>query len=223
MPIVRATKVKAINFIGNRAFSDSQLRDIITTTQSSLFDFIKGTNIYDPDRLSLDRELLRQYYLRNGYADARIVSAGAELDRDGSGFYITFVIDEGEDVTTDMQETDVAGLGHMTGALREGDRACKRILIDDLRGQVEIYLRGVISSKHGGLKTVFNNVPDVPVSRFALKMKGGKKSLLVNSTNTCAKPQRAKLNIKGQNGKKVKNNKFKLNIASCKHHKKHKK
>src|SRR5436190_11357967 len=91
-----ATKVKAINFIGNRAFTDSQLRDIITTTQSSLFDFIKGTNIYDPDRLSLDRELLRQYYLRNGYADARIVSAGAELDRDGSGFYITFVIDEGE-------------------------------------------------------------------------------------------------------------------------------
>ncbi len=95
-------------------------------------------------------------------------------------------------------------------------------LLVDLRGQVEIYLRGVISSKHGGLKTVFNNVPDVPVSRFALKMKGGKKSLLVNSTNTCAKPQRAKLNIKGQNGKKVKNNKFKLNIASCKKHKKHK-
>jgi hypothetical protein len=96
-------------------------------------------------------------------------------------------------------------------------------LLVDLRGQVEIYLRGVISSKHGGLKTVFNNVPDVPVSRFALKMKGGKKSLLVNSTNTCAKPQRAKLNIKGQNGKKVKNNKFKLNVASCKKSKKHKK
>src|SRR5207244_1738435 len=91
-----ATKVKAINFIGNRAFTDSQLRDIITTTQSNLFDFIKGTNIYDPDRLSLDRELLRQYYLKNGYADARIVSAGAELDRDNSGFYITFVVDEGE-------------------------------------------------------------------------------------------------------------------------------
>jgi outer membrane protein insertion porin family len=54
-----ATKVKAINFIGNRAFSDSQLRDIITTTQSHLFDFLKGTNIYDPDRLMLDRELLR--------------------------------------------------------------------------------------------------------------------------------------------------------------------
>ncbi len=93
-------------------------------------------------------------------------------------------------------------------------------LLVDLRGQVEIYLRGVISSKHGGLKTVFNNVPDVPVSKFKLKMKGGKKSLLVNSTNTCAKPQRAVLKIKGQNGKKVNNNKFKLNIASCKKHKK---
>ena len=92
----QATKVKAINFINNKAFTDAQLRDIITTTQSGLFDFLKGTNIYDPDRLSLDRELLRQYYLKNGYADARVVSAGAELDRDGSGFYITFVLDEGE-------------------------------------------------------------------------------------------------------------------------------
>ena len=91
-----ATKVKGINFIGNRAFNDSQLRDIITTTQQGLFDFLKGTAFYDPDRLSLDRELLRQYYLKNGYADVRVVSANAELDRDGSGFYITYVVDEGE-------------------------------------------------------------------------------------------------------------------------------
>jgi outer membrane protein insertion porin family len=90
------TKVKSISFIGNHAFSDSQLRDIVTTTQSGFFDFLKGTSIYDPDRLNLDRELLRQYYLKNGYADARVVSAGAELDRDGSGFFITFVIEEGE-------------------------------------------------------------------------------------------------------------------------------
>ncbi|HXF55182.1 MAG TPA: outer membrane protein assembly factor BamA [Hyphomicrobiaceae bacterium] len=92
----KATKVKAINFIGNRAFSDSQLRDIISTTPSGWFDFLKGTNVYDPDRLNLDRELLRQYYIKNGYADARVVSANAELDRDGSGFFITFTIDEGE-------------------------------------------------------------------------------------------------------------------------------
>ena len=103
-----ATKVKAINFIGNRAFNDGQLRDIITTTQSGLFDFLKGTNFYDPDRLALDREMLRQYYLKNGYADARIISAGAELDRDGSGFFITFVIDEGEIFTFGSIEIESA-------------------------------------------------------------------------------------------------------------------
>ncbi len=89
------TTVAAINFIGNHAFSDSQLRDIITTTQSGWFDFLKGTNVYDPDRLNLDKELLRQYYLKNGYADIEVVSATAELDRDGSGFFITFVVNEG--------------------------------------------------------------------------------------------------------------------------------
>jgi hypothetical protein len=89
-------------------------------------------------------------------------------------------------------------------------------LLVDLRGQVEVYLRGVIGSgKSGGLKTVFNNVPDVPVRKFVLKMKGGKKSLLVNSQNTCAKPQRAIVNMKGQNGKKKNAKKFKLNVVSC--------
>jgi hypothetical protein len=89
-------------------------------------------------------------------------------------------------------------------------------LLVDLRGQVEIYLRGVISSgSNGGLKTVFRNVPDVPVSKFVLNMKGGKKSLLVNSQDTCAKPQRAVLKMKGQNGKKKNNNRFKLNVVSC--------
>jgi outer membrane protein insertion porin family len=113
-----ATKVKAINFVGNRAFTDAQLRDIITTTQSNLFDFLKGTNIYDPDRLALDRELLRQYYLKNGYADARIVSAGAELDRDGSGFFITFVLDEGELFKFGSVDIETALAGVDTGRLR---------------------------------------------------------------------------------------------------------
>jgi outer membrane protein insertion porin family len=92
----QATKVRAINFIGNAAFSDSQLRYVISTTQTTILSFLKGTNIYDQDRLSLDRELLRQFYLKNGYADVRVVSATADLDRDGRGFFITFTIEEGE-------------------------------------------------------------------------------------------------------------------------------
>lgn len=88
-------------------------------------------------------------------------------------------------------------------------------LLVDLRGQVEIYLRGVISGKGGGLKTVFHEAPDVPVSKFVLNMKGGKKSLLVNSEDICKKKQRAFLNMRGWNSKKVKTNEFKLNITSC--------
>ena len=92
----KATKVKGINFIGNNAFSDTQLRDVISTTEKGWFDFLKGTSIYDPDRMNLDRELLRQHYLKNGYADAQVTVANAELDRDGSGFFITFSVEEGE-------------------------------------------------------------------------------------------------------------------------------
>ncbi len=91
-----ATKIQKITFVGNRAFSDSQLRDIISTSQSGWFDFLKGTNVYDPDRVNLDRELLRQYYLKNGYADVRVIAGNAELDRGGTGFFVTYSIDEGE-------------------------------------------------------------------------------------------------------------------------------
>jgi hypothetical protein len=88
-------------------------------------------------------------------------------------------------------------------------------LLADLNGQINIQLDGIISSNHGGLKTVFNNTPDVPLKTFILNMQGGKKSLLQNSANLCKSPQSAILNMKGQNGKTVKNNKLRLNIASC--------
>ncbi len=89
------TKVVGINFIGNQAFSDSELRGVITTTESSILDFLKPTSVYDPDRFNLDRELLRRYYLKNGYADMRVVSAVADVDREGKGFFLTFTVDEG--------------------------------------------------------------------------------------------------------------------------------
>ncbi|MEZ5855308.1 MAG: outer membrane protein assembly factor BamA [Hyphomicrobiaceae bacterium] len=113
-----ATKVKTIQFIGNRAFSGSQLRDVITTQQSGWFDFIKKASFYDPDRLALDRELLRQYYLKNGYADIRIVSANADLDRDGTGFFLTFVVDEGVRYTFGDVRVESSLPGLSTAALR---------------------------------------------------------------------------------------------------------
>jgi outer membrane protein insertion porin family len=90
------TKVLSISFLGNKAFSDSTLRGIVTTTENNFLSFLKSTDVYDPDRLNLDRELLRRYYLKNGYADARVISAVADLDRAGKGFFITFTVEEGE-------------------------------------------------------------------------------------------------------------------------------
>lgn len=90
------TKIASINFIGNKEFSDSSLREVISTGESAWWKFLSSSDSYDPDRLTYDRELLRRYYLQRGYADFRVVSAVADLSRDDSAFHITFTVDEGE-------------------------------------------------------------------------------------------------------------------------------
>ncbi|HEX5713551.1 MAG TPA: hypothetical protein VFX85_09585 [Solirubrobacterales bacterium] len=74
-------------------------------------------------------------------------------------------------------------------------------LVADLRGQIDVELVGYIDSADGGIRTRFQNVPDAPVSRFVLNMKGGKKSLLVASRDLCKSQNRAKVKLDGQNGK----------------------
>lgn len=92
----RKTGVKSIEFVGNRAYSGYRLRDVIKTGQSNILSFLKNNDIYDPDRVEADRDLLRRFYLKNGYADVRIVSAVSEFDPARNGFIVTFTIDEGE-------------------------------------------------------------------------------------------------------------------------------
>ena len=100
-------------------------------------------------------------------------------------------------------------------------------LVADLRGQVNIQLHGVISTKRARTKTVFSPVPDVPVSKFVLNMAGGKRGLLVNSRSLCARPAFSFLNLKAQNGKQLKRKKLRLRTSSCKgkkggnHHHRH--
>jgi hypothetical protein len=92
-------------------------------------------------------------------------------------------------------------------------------LVVDLHGQVDLQLHGIISSTRGRITTRFESVPDVPVGEFVLKMAGGRKGLLVNSTNLCKKSkQRAVLNLSGQNEKQLTIKKYKLKIAKCKKH-----
>jgi outer membrane protein insertion porin family len=93
------TSVRSINFIGNNSFSSTRLRDEIRTSQTflpSFLAFLQSNDIYDADRLEADRDLLRRFYLKKGYADVRIVSATGEYDPERKGFIVTFTIDEGQ-------------------------------------------------------------------------------------------------------------------------------
>ncbi|MES1990415.1 MAG: outer membrane protein assembly factor BamA [Pseudomonadota bacterium] len=90
------TKIDSISFLGNKNFSDGDLREIISTGESAWWKFLSSSDSYDPDRLTYDRELLRRHYLSHGYADFRVVSAVADLNRDNSAFNITFTVEEGE-------------------------------------------------------------------------------------------------------------------------------
>ena len=91
-----STGVRSINFVGNRVFSDSTLRGTIETKESRWYRFLSTADTYDPDRLTYDRELLRKFYLTEGYADFRVISAVAELTPDRDGFVISFTIEEGD-------------------------------------------------------------------------------------------------------------------------------
>jgi outer membrane protein insertion porin family len=90
------SKVKRINIIGNAHFPDSQLKGQMATKEATLLHFLSGGTSYDPDRLAYDQQKLRQFYLTQGYADFRVVSAVAELTPDKKDFVITYVVDEGQ-------------------------------------------------------------------------------------------------------------------------------
>jgi outer membrane protein insertion porin family len=90
------TGVKSIDFIGNNAYSSYRLRDIIKTRESNLLSFLGGADVYDPDRVESDRDLIRRYYLKHGYADVQVVAALTEYDPERKGFNVTFKIEEGQ-------------------------------------------------------------------------------------------------------------------------------
>ena len=90
------TNISSIRFIGNKVFDDDDLRDVIQTSEKVWYNFLTSNDTYDPDRMTFDRELLRRFYLAEGYADFRVNSANAELTPDRSSFFITFNITEGK-------------------------------------------------------------------------------------------------------------------------------
>jgi outer membrane protein insertion porin family len=90
------TGIKSIEFIGNIAYSSYRLRDIIKTRESNLLSFLGGADVYDPDRVEADRDLIRRFYLKHGFADVQVVAALTEYDPERKGFLVTFKIEEGQ-------------------------------------------------------------------------------------------------------------------------------
>jgi outer membrane protein insertion porin family len=91
-----ATLVSRISVVGNHAFSETRLREIINTRQQAFYRILSSSDTYDPERVNFDKELLRRFYLKNGYADFEVKDATAELAPDRSSFFLTFTISEGE-------------------------------------------------------------------------------------------------------------------------------
>ena len=118
------TGIDAITFLGNQAFSDADLRDVMVTKQSAWWRLFSKNDNYDPNRLEYDREQLRKFYTNRGYYDFRIISAVAELLPDDSAFGLTLTLDEGDrynfgevKVVTQMTVTMTCDHRVMDGAL----------------------------------------------------------------------------------------------------------
>jgi outer membrane protein insertion porin family len=114
------TGVKEIRFVGNNQVSSSRLRGVMQTTETNLLSFLKSTDVYDPARIANDLELIRRYYLKNGYADFRIVSSDVAFDANGGGYVITIAVEEGEQYRVGSVSVDPRLPGVDPEVLRRG-------------------------------------------------------------------------------------------------------
>jgi len=111
------TGVQAINIVNNNVFDDDELREIMITKESRWWRFLSSNDNYDPERLRYDQEQVRRFYLRNGYADFKVLTSVAELTPDREEFFITMTVDEGKrykfgkiEISSEIPDIDVAPL-----------------------------------------------------------------------------------------------------------------
>jgi outer membrane protein insertion porin family len=132
------TGVKEIRFVGNNVYSTRRLVGMMETTEMNFMSFIKTSDVYDPDRIASDLELVRRFYLKNGYADFRVVSSDAQFDPAQGGYVITIVVEEGPqyrvgsvDVESHLPDVNGADLNDMlrisAGDIYNGDAVEKSV------------------------------------------------------------------------------------------------
>ncbi|TPW31219.1 outer membrane protein assembly factor BamA [Pararhizobium mangrovi] len=89
------TDIKSINFVGNHAFTDGRLADVLQTKRTNFLSWLTRKDVYNPTKLDADQQRLRQFYYNHGFADFRIVSSVADFDPNANAYTITITVDEG--------------------------------------------------------------------------------------------------------------------------------
>jgi outer membrane protein insertion porin family len=92
----RVVEIERLSFVGNRAFTDRRLRQVLETKQAGLLRALVSADTYNPERLEVDKQLLRDFYLSRGYVDFQVTGASAELQQGRDGFFVTFTVREGQ-------------------------------------------------------------------------------------------------------------------------------
>lgn len=91
----RVTEIERLSFIGNRAYSDRRLRQVLQTKQAGLFRQLVQRDTFVGERLELDKQLLRDFYLSRGYVDIQVTDASAEIARERDAVFVSFTVKEG--------------------------------------------------------------------------------------------------------------------------------
>ncbi len=91
-----STLISKIAFVGNQRFSEDRLSEVINSREERWWRFLSSSDQYNQERLNYDKELLRRFYLKNGYTDFEVLDATAELSPDRKSFFVTFTVHEGE-------------------------------------------------------------------------------------------------------------------------------
>lgn len=115
------SEIQGVKFVGNEAYSDDSLREVIASKEERWYRFLATSDRYDPDRLAYDQELLRRFYLKEGYVDFRVASAVAELTPDKEAFYVTFTVEEGPRYKVGSVTVDTSALKDAPAELLQKD------------------------------------------------------------------------------------------------------
>jgi outer membrane protein insertion porin family len=102
-------KIRQVNFVGNRAFSSSMLRDEMQLSTPNWFSWYTKNDLYSKDKLTTDLENIRQHYLNRGYLEFNIESTQVSISPDKKDMYLTLTVHEGEPYTV----SDVKLVGNL--------------------------------------------------------------------------------------------------------------